>query len=111
MDLLEVYNFEAVKHQAFNGIVVSLSGGEVPFIAMNRKEECRSLFKDPDPEADKDSKSNSEDKLMLRSQQVLWAILELDRKWLLLQKQQSVLQSYYNKRFEEESFINKLEFD
>ncbi|KAI3698289.1 hypothetical protein L2E82_41719 [Cichorium intybus] len=70
MDLLEVYKFEAVKHQAFNGIVVSLSGGEVPFIAMNRKEECWSLFKDPDPEADKDSKSNSEDKLMLRSQQM-----------------------------------------
>ncbi|KAI3501065.1 hypothetical protein L1887_28923 [Cichorium endivia] len=109
MDLLEVYNFEAVQHQASNGIVVSLSGGKVPFIAMYRKEECRSLFKDPDPdpEADKDGKSNSKDKLMLRSQQVLWTILELDRRWLLLQKQQSALQSYYNKRFEEESFINR----
>lgn len=35
--------------------------------------------------------------------QVLWAIQDLDRKWLLLQKRKSALQSYYNKRFEEES--------
>ena len=34
---------------------------------------------------------------------VLWAIQDLDRKWLLLQKRKSALQSYYNKRFEEES--------
>ena len=37
--------------------------------------------------------------------QVLWAILELDRKWLLLQKRKSALQLYYNKRFEEERSI------
>jgi len=35
--------------------------------------------------------------------QVLWAIQDLDRKWLLLQKRKNALQSYYNKRFEEES--------
>lgn len=34
---------------------------------------------------------------------VLWAIQDLDRKWLLLQKRKSALQLYYNKRFEEES--------
>ncbi|KAI7996881.1 hypothetical protein LOK49_LG10G02492 [Camellia lanceoleosa] len=34
---------------------------------------------------------------------VLWAIQDLDRKWLLLQKRKSALQSYYNKRFDEES--------
>ncbi|KAK9987027.1 hypothetical protein SO802_031978 [Lithocarpus litseifolius] len=39
----------------------------------------------------------------LQSGTVLWAIQDLDRKWLLLQKQKSALQSYYNKRFEEES--------
>ena len=37
------------------------------------------------------------------SSQVLWAIQDLDRKWLLLQKRKSALQSYYNKRFDEES--------
>lgn len=35
--------------------------------------------------------------------QVLWAIHDLDRKWLLLQKRKAALQSYYYKRFEEES--------
>ncbi|GKA76914.1 global transcription factor group B1 [Tanacetum coccineum] len=29
-----------------------------PFIAMYRKEKCRSLFEDPDPQADKDEKNN-----------------------------------------------------
>lgn len=35
--------------------------------------------------------------------QVLWAVQDLDRKWLLLQKRKSALQSYYSRRFEEES--------
>ena len=35
--------------------------------------------------------------------QVLWAIQDLDHKWLLLQKRKNALQAYYNKRFEEES--------
>ncbi|XP_024967791.1 transcription elongation factor SPT6 homolog isoform X2 [Cynara cardunculus var. scolymus] len=74
---------------------------DVPFIAMYRKEECRSLFKDPESQADK-NQSNSDQKPKLRWHKVLWAILELDRKWLLLQKRKSALQSYYNKRFEEE---------
>ena len=34
---------------------------------------------------------------------MLWAIQDLDRKWLLLQKRKSALNAYYNKRFEEES--------
>ncbi|PWA86407.1 global transcription factor group B1 [Artemisia annua] len=77
---------------------------DVPFIAMYRKEECRSLFKDPDPQADKDKKNNP-DKPPMKWHKVLWAILELDRKWLLLQKRKSALQLYYNKRFEEEQSI------
>lgn len=36
------------------------------------------------------------------SVQVLWAIKELDKKWLHLQKRKSALQRYYNKRYEEE---------
>ena len=38
----------------------------------------------------------------MNSVQVLWAIKELDRKWLLLQMRKSALQKYYNKRYEEE---------
>ncbi|KAI3778607.1 hypothetical protein L2E82_07988 [Cichorium intybus] len=102
LDLSEEDLDQNVEHQAerlglwkqgqFGQVWINGAGTaylQVPFIAMYRKEECRSLFKDPDldPEADKDSKSNSEDKPMLTSQLVLWAILELDRKWLLLQKQ------------------------
>lgn len=34
---------------------------------------------------------------------MLWAIQDLDRKWLLLQKRKTALDAYYNKRFEEES--------
>lgn len=34
--------------------------------------------------------------------QVLWAVHNLDKKWLLLQKRKSALQTYYSKRFEEE---------
>lgn len=34
---------------------------------------------------------------------MLWAIQDLDRKWLLLQKRKSALLSYYRNRFEEES--------
>ncbi|KAJ0029999.1 hypothetical protein Pint_13897 [Pistacia integerrima] len=39
----------------------------------------------------------------LKWHKVLWAIQDLDRKWLLLQKRKSALESYYKKRFEEES--------
>ncbi|KAM0026592.1 putative tex-like protein, HTH domain superfamily [Helianthus debilis subsp. tardiflorus] len=78
---------------------------DVPFIAMYRKEECRSLFKDPEPQDDKDDKKNPDEKPTLRWHKLLWAILELDRKWLLLQKRKSALQVYYNKRFEEERSV------
>ncbi|XP_076912331.1 transcription elongation factor SPT6 homolog [Bidens hawaiensis] len=73
---------------------------DVPFIAMYRKEDCRSLFEDQEPRD-----SNPEEKPMLRWHKLLWAILELDRKWLLLQKRKSALQSYYNNRFEQERSI------
>lgn len=42
-------------------------------------------------------------KCMLALLQLLWAIVDLDRKWLLLQKRKNALQTYYNKRYEEES--------
>ena len=34
---------------------------------------------------------------------MLWAVQDLDKKWLLLQKRKNALLGYYNKRFEEES--------
>ncbi|KAI7733266.1 hypothetical protein M8C21_007241, partial [Ambrosia artemisiifolia] len=74
---------------------------DVPFIAMYRKEDCRSLFEDPEPQDEK----KGDKKPMLRWHKMLWAILELDRKWLLLQKRKSALQLYYNKRFEEERSV------
>ncbi|KAI3742191.1 hypothetical protein L1987_59871 [Smallanthus sonchifolius] len=78
---------------------------DVPFIAMYRKDECQSLFIDPEPQDGMDNQKKSDPKPTLRWHKVLWAILELDRKWLLLQKRKSALQLYYNKRFEEERSI------
>ncbi|KAL4571782.1 hypothetical protein LXL04_018547 [Taraxacum kok-saghyz] len=69
---------------------------DVPFIAMYRREGCKSLFPDPH------EKSQTEKKPTLTWHKIPWAILDLDRKWLLLQKRKSALQSHYNKRFEEE---------
>ncbi|KAL0383395.1 UNVERIFIED_CONTAM: Transcription elongation factor SPT6 [Sesamum calycinum] len=75
---------------------------DVPFIAMYRKEEILSLLKDPnEPEADIENDPNQ--KPTLKWHKVLWTIQDLDQKWLLLQKEKSALQSYYNKRFEEEA--------
>ncbi|KAM4091528.1 hypothetical protein ACJW30_09G142700 [Castanea mollissima] len=77
---------------------------DIPFIAMYRKEECLSLLKDPEqPEDDDENQDKNEKTPTLKWHKVLWAIQDLDRKWLLLQKRKSALQSYYNKRFEEES--------
>ncbi|KAM7529941.1 hypothetical protein LguiB_033351 [Lonicera macranthoides] len=77
---------------------------DVPFIAMYRKEECLSLFKNTElHEVDDDKQKKSDKKPTLRWRKVLWAVQDLDRKWLLLQKRKSALQSYYIKRFDEES--------
>nr|XP_043620517.1 transcription elongation factor SPT6 homolog [Erigeron canadensis] len=78
---------------------------DVPFIAMYRKEKCRSLFMDVELQTDEANKNSSEKKPTIRWHRLLWDILELDRKWLLLQKRKSALELYYNKRFEEERSI------
>ncbi|KAI7742302.1 hypothetical protein M8C21_032920 [Ambrosia artemisiifolia] len=59
----------------------------VPFIAMYRKGWCRSLFVDSEPQDD--SKPT-----------LTWhkAIVELDRKWLLLQKRKKALELDHNRR-------------
>ncbi|KAM3738631.1 hypothetical protein ACB098_09G144400 [Castanea mollissima] len=77
---------------------------KIPFIAMYRKGECLSLLKDPEQLEDDDENQDKNEKTpTLKWHKVLWAIQDLDRKWLLLQKRKSALQSYDNKRFEEES--------
>ncbi|KAL6988106.1 Transcription elongation factor spt6 [Sarracenia purpurea var. burkii] len=77
---------------------------DVPFIAMYRREECLSLFRDPEQhEIDTENQKKPGQKPTIRWHKVLWAILDLDRKWLLLQKRKNSLLAYFNKRFEEES--------
>ncbi|KAL4386407.1 hypothetical protein GQ457_09G027050 [Hibiscus cannabinus] len=77
---------------------------DIPFIAMYRKEQCLSLLQDPEQhEGDDIDQDKSEKAPTIKWHRVLWAIQDLDRKWLLLQKRKSGLQSHYNKRFEEES--------
>ncbi|XP_010922250.1 transcription elongation factor SPT6-like [Elaeis guineensis] len=71
---------------------------DVPFIAMYRKELCGSLLKD----SDVNMQDGEEASRRMRWQKVLWAVHNLDKKWLLLQKRKSALQTYYSKRFEEE---------
>ncbi|XP_042395241.1 transcription elongation factor SPT6 homolog [Zingiber officinale] len=71
---------------------------DVPFISMYRKELCHSLLKDPDANV-----QESEGTPKLKFHKVLWAVQTLDKKWLLLQKRKNALQSYYNRRFEEEA--------
>ncbi|KAL7097644.1 hypothetical protein ACP275_10G156800 [Erythranthe tilingii] len=74
---------------------------DVPFIAMYRKEEILSLLKNPnEPEADIENDPNQ--KRTLKWHKVLWAIQDLDQKWLLLQKRKSALRSYY-KQFKQNS--------
>ncbi|KAJ6747676.1 TRANSCRIPTION ELONGATION FACTOR SPT6 [Salix koriyanagi] len=70
---------------------------DIPFIAMYRKEECLSLLKDPEQHEDDENPYDTD-----RIPTFKWH-KDLDRKWLLLQKRKSVLNSYYNKRMEEES--------
>ncbi|KAG8490681.1 hypothetical protein CXB51_013812 [Gossypium anomalum] len=77
---------------------------DIPFIAMYRKEQCLSLLQDPEPhEVDDLDQEKSDKKPTIKWHKVLWAIWDLDRKWLLLHKRKSGLQSHYSKRFEEES--------
>ncbi|KAE8714781.1 4-alpha-glucanotransferase DPE2-like isoform X1 [Hibiscus syriacus] len=77
---------------------------DIPFIAMYRKELCPSLLQDPEPHEVNDVDQDKFDKTpTIKWHRILWAIRGLDRKWLLLQKRKSGLQSHYNKRFEEES--------
>uniref|UniRef100_A0A7N2QWY4 Uncharacterized protein n=1 Tax=Quercus lobata TaxID=97700 RepID=A0A7N2QWY4_QUELO len=61
---------------------------------MYRKEHCLSLLKDPE----EGEMENDEGEEMER---VLWAIKDLDTKWLLLQRWRRAFISNYNQRDEE----------
>ncbi|CAK9143041.1 unnamed protein product [Ilex paraguariensis] len=77
---------------------------DIPFIALYRKELCLSLLKDPgEEEAENGDRDRPEKKPRLKWHKLLWAVKNLDRKWLLLHKRKSILQSCYKKRYEEES--------
>ncbi|OMO86529.1 hypothetical protein CCACVL1_09571 [Corchorus capsularis] len=77
---------------------------DIPFIAMYRKEQCLSLLQDPEQHGVDDVDQEKAEKTpTIKWHRVLWAIQDLDHKWLLLQKRKSRLQLHYNKRFEEES--------
>ncbi|VVB05328.1 unnamed protein product [Arabis nemorensis] len=69
---------------------------EIPFIAMYRKEQCRSLLESADGDD-----VNLEKKPGTKWHKVFWMIQDLDRKWLLLQKRKMALHGYYRKRQEE----------
>ncbi|XP_062180009.1 transcription elongation factor SPT6 homolog isoform X2 [Phragmites australis] len=72
---------------------------EIPFIAMYRKENCPSLFKD----LDSNEQGNENDVPKMRWHKLLWAVQTLDKKWLLLQKRKVALELYYDKRFDDEN--------
>ncbi|XP_011034669.1 PREDICTED: transcription elongation factor SPT6-like isoform X2 [Populus euphratica] len=76
---------------------------DIPFIAMYRKEKCLGMLEDPGEDGIQNECSNdTEGKPRVKWHKILWAIIELDRKWLLLQKRKSMLEESYKKRYEEE---------
>ncbi|KAL9860887.1 Transcription elongation factor SPT6 [Arabidopsis thaliana] len=86
---------------------------EIPFIAMYRKEQCRSLLDSSDDDDD-GSDFNLDKKLETKWHKGLWMIQDLDKKWILLRKRKTALFGYYTKRFEEEtckSDLNKSLFE
>ncbi|XP_047942962.1 transcription elongation factor SPT6 homolog [Salvia hispanica] len=92
---------ELKRHIARFLELIHIQNLDVPFIAMYRKEEILSLLKDPtDHESSIENDMNQ--KPTLKWHKVLWAIQDLDQKWLLLLKRKNALQSYYTKQFEEE---------
>ncbi|KAF3790785.1 Transcription elongation factor [Nymphaea thermarum] len=75
---------------------------EIPFIAMYRKELCLSLLRDPV----QDAAAGEDNKRHVKWHKLLWAVHNLDKKWLLLQKRKNSLQLYYKKRASEEANID-----
>ncbi|XXG50559.1 hypothetical protein AAC387_Pa02g4549 [Persea americana] len=75
---------------------------DIPFIAMYRKELCLTLLNDPEQDL-AESEDSTKSTPRMKWHKKLWAIQNLDRKWLLLQKRKNALQLYYRKRFQEET--------
>ncbi|XP_017246883.2 transcription elongation factor SPT6 homolog isoform X1 [Daucus carota subsp. sativus] len=104
--IVEISELSIVKEDVMRFLdFIHIQKLDVPFIAMYRKDECPSLFKDPE-QLEADALQNiSDGKPALMWHKILWTILDLDKKWLLLQKRKSALQLYYKKRYAEESRI------
>ncbi|XP_024164838.1 transcription elongation factor SPT6 homolog isoform X3 [Rosa chinensis] len=71
---------------------------DLPFIAMCTREDCPSLFKDPDQLEDYPP---DQDKSELNWHKILWAIQDLDLEWLMLQKRKRELKDRCQKFFDE----------
>ncbi|KAG9449004.1 hypothetical protein H6P81_008969 [Aristolochia fimbriata] len=98
MELLTEINKEDIRNVLALHHVQKL---DIPFIATYRKEMCLSLLKEADHDGiDNEDKS---EKPKMKRHRKLWAVHNLDKKWLLLQKQKRGLRLYYNKRFQEEA--------
>uniref|UniRef100_A0A1D1YSQ9 Transcription elongation factor spt6 n=1 Tax=Anthurium amnicola TaxID=1678845 RepID=A0A1D1YSQ9_9ARAE len=77
---------------------------DIPFIAMYRKELCLSLLEDTNQGTPENDETDDPGRIPeLRWHKALWAVQNLDRKWLLLRKRKIALEVYYEKRFEEEA--------
>ncbi|CAI0451206.1 unnamed protein product [Linum tenue] len=99
LELHHVQKLDVSIHDLFD---ISISV-QFAFTSQHRKEDCSSLLKDPGQlENDYDNQDNDQTP-KLKWHKVVWAIQDLDRKWLLLQKRKSALHLYYEKRFDEES--------
>ncbi|KAF9614882.1 hypothetical protein IFM89_020979 [Coptis chinensis] len=66
------------------------SSNLIPFIAKTVKESCPTLLKDFSEEMTV-TEDRNKDTRKLKWHKVLWAIKDLDKKWLLLQKRKSAL--------------------
>ncbi|KAF6149458.1 hypothetical protein GIB67_016996 [Kingdonia uniflora] len=102
---------ENIKHDISNLLeLMHVEKFDIPFIAMYRKESFPGLLKyfeemkiERKEEGPIAGGTDEEDAPKLKWHKVLWAIKDLDKKWLLLQKRKIALQSYYGKRYQEES--------
>ncbi|XP_068664398.1 transcription elongation factor SPT6 homolog isoform X2 [Aristolochia californica] len=98
MELLGDINKEDIRNVLALHHVQKL---DIPFIATYRKEKCLSLLKEP--EQDVMDNEDKPEKPKIKWHRKLWAVQNLDKKWLLLQKQKRALRLYYKKRFQEEA--------
>ncbi|KAL5977003.1 hypothetical protein ACLOJK_021341 [Asimina triloba] len=99
MDLVRDINREDIGNVL---LMLHVQKFDIPFIATYRKELCLTLLKDPEYDLT-EGEDKTERMPKLKWHKKLWAVHNLDKKWLLLQKRKTALESYYSKRFQEEA--------